>query len=79
MPSTAANHPTDLLITARIAIEGEQTLEGELILPALVRGVVVFAHGSAAAGIARAIGASASSCAAGEWFDRHWSPRRIAA
>ena len=71
MSGTAANHPTDLLIAARIAVEGEQTLEGELSLPALLRGVVVFAHGP---------GSSRNSPrATGGWFDRHWPPRRIAA
>lgn len=46
MSTTARSHPTDLLVTARIPIGGDTPLEGELILPSLVRGIVVFAHGS---------------------------------
>jgi putative phosphoribosyl transferase len=46
MARPALTHPTDLLIAARIPIEGEDPLEGELILPSVVRGIVVFVHGS---------------------------------
>ena len=46
MARPAQNHPTDLLITARIPVDGDAPLEGELILPAVVRGIVVFVHGS---------------------------------
>lgn len=46
MPNPARSHPTDLLVAARIPAGGDTLLEGELILPSLVRGIVVFAHGS---------------------------------
>lgn len=42
--------------TISIPVEGA-TLTGDLVLPAGARGLVVFAHGAAAAARARAIGA----------------------